>query len=26
MTGGGMVAGRTTDRGKRFIGFITAPQ
>ena len=25
MTGGGMVASRTTDRGKRFIGFITSP-
>lgn len=25
MTGGGMVASRTTDRGKRFIRFITAP-
>jgi hypothetical protein len=26
MTGDGMVAGRTTERGKRFIGFITEPQ
>lgn len=25
MTGGGMVASRTTERGKRFIKFITAP-
>lgn len=25
MTGGGMVASRTTDRGKRFIRFITSP-
>lgn len=25
MTGGGMVESRTTDRGKRFIRFITAP-
>lgn len=25
MTGGGMVASRTTDRGKRFIGFISSP-
>ena len=25
MSGGGMVASRTTDRGKRFIRFITAP-
>lgn len=25
MTGHGMVESRTTDRGKRFIGFITAP-
>lgn len=26
MTGGGMMESRTTARGKRFIGFITAPQ
>jgi len=25
MTGGGMVGSRTTDRGKRFISFITSP-
>ncbi len=25
MTGAGMIASRTTDRGKRFISFITAP-
>ena len=26
MTGAGMLESRTTARGKRFIGFITAPQ